>query len=694
MAITYGFYNSMNGDRKYDAVQLSSIFDGVIRDGVFQSIGGYLVTKPGTGMQVIVAPGKAWFDHTWTVNDSIYPLDIREPDLTLKRYDAVVLETDATKSVRVNSIKIVEGTPSTEPQKPRMEKGEFLNQHALAYVLVNPGVSNIQEKDIEIVVGKDECPFVTSILESVSIEALLAKWESEFRVWFDELQSQMEGDVATNLQNQINELDERITPLEILGSRVETNTYNIAMLALLHAKAGEFPPNTKKMIVHVSGSVYNLRDYCGITPDANNLRSTVGKYPTKNTIASSSITGLNYVRYKGKYVWQSREDHSIFESSDLNGQMDKKVLLDDVYTGRDGVSFYILNGKLRIGIISQLGSWSNRNSSVKIYEYDGDQITLKTEHEGIYCSNVNSYNKSIAIDSEKAFYTYNTGDSDREGHGGVLLDDGSHTAANGIGAIISSRVNSPTGLYVGTREYFNDYPSTTSYIRSVTRSGATPVTMPGNDITSACVLYNGKAFFVGSRGIYAENDKNSFSMIAFPDTDISDNRIYGLNAILFIYKNKLYFMARSQEGGKHAYRFDGESFVQDDELYHVFGYTSNPIGTLPSVVLYDERGNQLGLSDNTKLYEHTFSENGVYETIDYDVGSFGSADIYVGGKLSGYSVKVSTDGGTSWKTPKETSVEGTEIRAHFDGLEGSSLSVRVEFDLGSGYIDYIVGGVY
>lgn len=203
MAITYGFYNSMNGDRKYDAVQLSSIFDGVIRDGVFQSIGGYLATKPGEGMQVIVSPGKAWFDHTWTVNDADLPLEIAQSDLTLSRYDAVVLETDATKAVRENSIKVIKGTPASEPQKPTLTNAGDVHQHPLAYILVPGGSSSIQVQNIEIMVGKTECPFVTSILESVSIEALLEKWEGEFRVWFDELQNQMAGDVATNLQNQI-----------------------------------------------------------------------------------------------------------------------------------------------------------------------------------------------------------------------------------------------------------------------------------------------------------------------------------------------------------------------------------------------------------------------------------------------------------------------------------------------------------
>lgn len=203
MAITYGFYNSLNGDRKYDAVQLSSIFDGVIRDGVFQSIGGYLATKPGEGMQVIVSPGKAWFDHTWTVNDADLPLEISQSDLTLSRYDAVVLETDATKAVRENSIKVIKGTPASDPKKPTLTNEGDVHQHPLAYILVPGGSTEIQVQSIDIMVGKTECPFVTSILESVSIEALLEKWEGEFRVWFDELQNQMAGDVATNLQNQI-----------------------------------------------------------------------------------------------------------------------------------------------------------------------------------------------------------------------------------------------------------------------------------------------------------------------------------------------------------------------------------------------------------------------------------------------------------------------------------------------------------
>ena len=38
MSITSGFYNSYNGDRRYNAEQMSAIFDGIINDGVFSNI--------------------------------------------------------------------------------------------------------------------------------------------------------------------------------------------------------------------------------------------------------------------------------------------------------------------------------------------------------------------------------------------------------------------------------------------------------------------------------------------------------------------------------------------------------------------------------------------------------------------------------------------------------------------------------
>lgn len=206
MAVTYGFYNSLNKDRVYNAEQMSSIFNGIITDGVFASIGGSLMPIAGTGMQVVVKTGKCWFNSTWTLNDALLPLDIPTADVSLTRIDAVVVEINSAVNTRANTIKVIEGTPSANPAKPALANTETLHQYALGYVTVGAGVTSITADKIEVNVGKTTCPFITSVLQQTDITALFNQWNAEFNTWFANVQSQLSGDIAANLQRQIDEL--------------------------------------------------------------------------------------------------------------------------------------------------------------------------------------------------------------------------------------------------------------------------------------------------------------------------------------------------------------------------------------------------------------------------------------------------------------------------------------------------------
>jgi len=185
MAVTYGFYNALNHDRLYDAIQMSSIFDGIIRDGIFSTIGESLTVKaPGDGLYVNVGSGRAWFNHSWTLNDTDYPIEAEEAEVVLDRIDAVVLEVNNNETVRANSIKFIKGTPSSNPVRPTLTHNAEVNQYALAYVSIRAGQSTIFQADITNVIGTDETPFVTGLLQQVSIENLILQWEAEFRDHF------------------------------------------------------------------------------------------------------------------------------------------------------------------------------------------------------------------------------------------------------------------------------------------------------------------------------------------------------------------------------------------------------------------------------------------------------------------------------------------------------------------------------
>ena len=232
MAVTYGFYDSLNHDRLYNAKQMSAIFDGIINDGVFMSVGNQFHTVAGTGMQVIVKSGRAWFDSTWTLNDAEYPLSIDAADVLLTRIDAVVLEVNSEVATRANTIKVVKGTPASTPTKPILTNTATIHQHALAYVTVAKNITAITNSMIEIVVGKTETPYVTAILQTTDISDLFNKWENDFQTWFETVRSTLDGDIALNLQNQIDTLtrsilkDDTKTAMGLPSSAVGDDAFN------------------------------------------------------------------------------------------------------------------------------------------------------------------------------------------------------------------------------------------------------------------------------------------------------------------------------------------------------------------------------------------------------------------------------------------------------------------------------------
>ena len=105
-----------------------------------------------------------------------------------------------------------------------------MHQHPLAYILVNAGATSINAGNIENVIGRTECPFVTGIPGPADISDLFEQWEYDFDVWFANLKAQLTDNVAANLQAQIDELKESAyktytgttLPASSLGSNGDT----------------------------------------------------------------------------------------------------------------------------------------------------------------------------------------------------------------------------------------------------------------------------------------------------------------------------------------------------------------------------------------------------------------------------------------------------------------------------------------
>lgn len=235
MSITSGFFNSLNGDRRYSAEQMSAIFDGIINDGVFSNIGTTFGVKADIGNTITIGVGRAWFNSTWIYNDAILPITAEVSEILLDRYDAVVIEVNHTDSIRNSDIKIVKGTTSSSPQKPTMVNTEDVHQYPLAYIYRKAGSNSITQANITNMIGTSSCPYITAILKVTNIDNIVAQWESQwaewfvnqtsegndqmsqwmgekqlaFNTWFGNLQMILDGDVATKLAEEILELQNK-----------------------------------------------------------------------------------------------------------------------------------------------------------------------------------------------------------------------------------------------------------------------------------------------------------------------------------------------------------------------------------------------------------------------------------------------------------------------------------------------------
>lgn len=202
--VKYGFYTSVNRDRVYDNTDFSRVLSAVINDGVFAHIGDKLAVTPSSGMTVRVGTGRAWFNDTWTALETAGYLTLSSSRPNMARIDAVVLTVD--KSQRINSIGVIEGTPSANPVKPSMASGsDDIFNHPLAYVTVPAGSTAISNANIEIAVPSTT-PYVTGPMQVADMSYLFAQWSGQFSDWFTHLNNELNSNQAANLQRQIDEI--------------------------------------------------------------------------------------------------------------------------------------------------------------------------------------------------------------------------------------------------------------------------------------------------------------------------------------------------------------------------------------------------------------------------------------------------------------------------------------------------------
>lgn len=191
MAIKYGFFNSVGGDRKYNADDISNYFVKLLSDGVFPTPATCLQVVESSGMHVNVSAGWGFIRCRWVNNTTYEALTIEPSDLVLNRIDRVVIRLDP--SARNITFAVKKGTAAASPEPPALTRvSDGVYELSLAQIAVNAGASSITQADIT-----DErpdatvCGYVAGLIDQIDAGNLFAQFSSAFYSWFNDVKSEL-----------------------------------------------------------------------------------------------------------------------------------------------------------------------------------------------------------------------------------------------------------------------------------------------------------------------------------------------------------------------------------------------------------------------------------------------------------------------------------------------------------------------
>jgi hypothetical protein len=301
MAITYGFFNSLNHDRTYNAAQITEYFDGLVSDGVYESVGGAMQVQAATNMNVDIQTGRAIIDCRWIRNDAVLTMPITASHVTLARYTAIMVRLDY--SARTISIIAVDGTPATSPAKPEPTQTATVKELVLAYLYIPAGATAIPQANIQDQRGTSLCGWVTGLIKQVDTSQLFAQWQDAcetfyrdmtagFNAWFETLTSKLSIDTYIQQYRKDATLTEDTNVIAL-----DMSNYAYDQSDIVHVYING--------LMAVPGTDYTL--------DTSNLIATVT--PTA-TAAGTAVTIIILRSRIGYYVAETADGYILTTSED------------------------------------------------------------------------------------------------------------------------------------------------------------------------------------------------------------------------------------------------------------------------------------------------------------------------------------------------------------------------------------------
>lgn len=255
--VTSGFFDSTESSRRiYTADEFSSIFDGLISDGVYENYPGgtrtvngntvkippFEVTKVTSGNDLVVSigPGRAWFRHVWALNTTS-TVTLSAAHGTLPRIDCIYLIVN--KGARSCGLACREGTPSSDPTGsfPSDDNNNEVYYYPIAFIKVPKAASSSSSLVVTSAIGNPNPPangktpivkaivdpsmtlaeYITSYQDQVAAQ-LAAKF-AEIDAWKDTISALVDADdCRTLIASTAQRVDGHDTAISTINNNIQT----------------------------------------------------------------------------------------------------------------------------------------------------------------------------------------------------------------------------------------------------------------------------------------------------------------------------------------------------------------------------------------------------------------------------------------------------------------------------------------
>lgn len=222
MADQYGlFWNSVNGDRLYDADAFSEWLRKFFTNGVFAN---ELQVNASSGMGVTVGTGYVNINGKVRLFNTATSLKLATAGSTYPRIDTIVVECNYTD--RKITLKAVTGAYSGDtPTATAPVRTAMAYQLVLAEIYVAAGATSITQSNItDKRTDTSVCGIVAGTVKGMDISQVVAQMESSFGIWFDRMKGQLTTDAAGKLQTEI---DSTIKNVTLSASSWSSSTYTV-----------------------------------------------------------------------------------------------------------------------------------------------------------------------------------------------------------------------------------------------------------------------------------------------------------------------------------------------------------------------------------------------------------------------------------------------------------------------------------